>query len=234
LGDGKLSLKCYVSQEENMRALNILGRIRAVLGSVDTPAYNEDYIFDEMNQVQRFIAEDTLSLENSYSLNLIAGTQSYDLTYQNGDTTKPTGFYRLKLVSPPQGSRILPLQEVDVNRWDLIQRFTYQSLVTPILYYKIWNGVLTFFPTPQSTTTFVIYYFQTPTTSISRTVDPQLSGIFDKCLEYGTIKEIAPALGQKDLIPLYEEKYASAMQRAMDSRRRIKTVSNQIQFIDVG
>lgn len=205
------------------RSKNILTRVRIALGNPDDLKMPSDNIFFIATEKQRDIAETYMVLESSMDLSIVANTADYDLT----GGSVPTGFFRKKLIAPPSGSRSI-IFELDVNEFDFYKRYTRVSTGLPIWYVKIWQGTLTFFPTPTATETWKLFFYKSPITTISKTVAPELSSSFDSAIVFATVMELDPAQFEKYL-PLYEQ----ALERAINSYRATRTEIMQLTYRDV-
>lgn len=145
-----------------------------------------------------------------------------------------TGFYRLKLIELPNNIKLQPI-EIDVTTYDLYRRLFFTSTSSSAyvqIYYKIWDGILSFYPTPQVNYTMILHYYRLPVTDMSNTVDPEIPVEFDTCLLYGLIKELAYPINRPELMVWGNQMFQEHFNRVTNSWRRTKTVSNQIVYQD--
>lgn len=211
------------------RSKYILGRTRTILGlKTDSPVGN-DQIFFTATERSRDIAESLLCVESSMSLSIVANTSTYDLTTSGGN---PTGFFHLKLLAAPLTDRTTVIEK-DPGEFDFFRRYTRVSTGLPIWYINIWNGTLTFFPTPSASATWTLYFYKSPTTTISKTVGPETPSPFDTAIIYGTVSELALMAGKDNLGALYMQKYEEEKQRGLEAWRGTRTEPQQIVYQDV-
>jgi len=204
------------------RSKRILGKVLLTIGSPLGKMARTDYnipeaaIYSIMGDYATKIAEDLLCLETSTTLTVTSSAGS-----------EPTGFISLKLIELGTDLYIQP-KEIDLIDYDLIVRNNYYSdpIQTP-LYYKRWNGTITFHPTVDSDS-YTIYYYTRPTTTPSSSADPETPSNYDKIIEYGTISEVAAMVGRSDLINIYSVKYQQEMDNALGNLARARTVTEGI------
>lgn len=211
------------------RSKHILSRTRMILGLNDDTIVQSEQIFLVASEKQRELAEDWNCIESSMSLAVVSGTKDYDLTTVAGN---PTGFNRLKLLAPPMTSRSI-IYELDVNEEDFYERYTRVSTGLPIWYIKIFQGSLHFFPTPTATETWTVYFYKSPTTTISKTVGPETPSAFDTALVFGTVAELAGGIGKPDLVSVYMPLYQQAVEQAITRYRGTRTEIKDIIYRDI-
>lgn len=213
----------------------ILSRVKLSLGEFDNNKFNDDLVFYMADQITRDIAEESLSIEKSASLAVVANTADYDLTLLTPSGGNAGCFYRLKLIELPQSVKLQPI-EIDVVTYDQLKRLFFTSSSSSAyvqIFFKIYNGTtLSFFPFPQSNQTYTIWFYALPTTNISKTVAPEVPQEFDRAISYGVIAELAPQLGKPDVAQAFSEKYANEYTRAYGAWRRVKSYPNQIAYTD--
>jgi len=211
------------------RSKHILSRARMILGTADDTMVQSEQIFLIASEKQREIAEEYNVIESSMTLPIVSGTTNYDLTTSSGN---PTGFNRLKLLAPPLTSRSI-IYELDVNEMDFYQRYTRVSTGLPIWYIKIFQGMLSFFPTPTATENWTVYFYKSPTTTISKTVGPETPSAFDTALVFGAVAELAPSLGKPELAQLYLPMYEQEIEKGIGRYRGTRTEMKQITYRDI-
>ena len=202
------------------RTKKMLDRIQMLLGLTDQVKIPPTTILGFMDDAQSEIAETTLSVESSASLTVAASA-----------TTEPTGFYRMKLIALASGTLIQP-EEISVNDYDAMTRYTFSPPASVGMYFKRWNGTITFYPT-LSAGTYTCYFYKTPSTNCSTSVDPETPARFDPSVEYYSIYHLAPFVGKLDLVSLYKGLYDASLKDAIQSQRRTKPGIYQIAFHDV-
>jgi hypothetical protein len=169
-----------------------------------------------MGEIATRLCEDTLCLEKSTAA----------LTVTTSAASEPSGFYRGKLIVMPTGYS-LQLAELSVNDFDMLARPIASLTGQTPLYYKRFGGTLTFYPSVTSAT-YTMFYHGVPTTTPTSAIDPETPSFMDKCIEYGTIAELASMLGDQTKYAIYMDKYERERIRAMQSFRRTKTVGYTI------
>jgi len=205
------------------RTKQILGKVEFALAGLNSDGLSgllqrvpESLFLDTMGDIAYRLCEDTLCLEKSTA----------SLTVASSTVAEPSGFYRGKLIVMPSGYSF-QLKELSINDFDLLGRPLSAVAGQTPLYYKRFAGSLTFYPTITSAT-YTMYYYGVPTTTPSGAVDPETPQFMDKCIEYGTIAELAAMIGNTNLYTIYLDKYERERQRAMQSHRRRHTVNYTI------
>lgn len=210
-------------QSSTIRAKNILWRVRNRLKGLEDKDLNDELIFSIATEKMRDIAESHLCIEASFSLSVIAGTSSYDLSTTGGDTPTETGFYRLRLLVPPS-STVLGGEEVDLSVFDQITRLSPIAHSRDIFPYKIVNTTLTFTDAPQESGTWTVHYYKSPVSVMSKTVGVETPSAFDTAIIYGTLDELVP--GQ------YESRAEFELQRAIERWQSSKSQRYAIEYQD--
>ena len=204
------------------RIQKIRERIQKIVGVNDSTVTPVD-IDDALNDIQRNIAQKTLCLETTGTLTVTAGTAS-----------EPTGFFRLKYIQLPDNTLIFP-KEVDAREFDNLQRVLFTNISTTVQFYKHWDGTFTFFPNP-GTTTYTVYYYALPTTTISESVDPEIPEYMDEALMYGALSQILLYKNDADNFAR-ADKYAKLFDDQLNLMekmwRKSKTNSNEVYYQDV-
>lgn len=216
-------------QAGTTRSKYILARVRDILGLKDESVIGTDQIFAIATEMSRDIAETYLCVESSMNLSVVANTASYDLTSSGGS---PTGFFRLKLLAAPSGATTI-VSEYDLNDFDFSKRFSFATTSASVWQINLWAGTLYFFPTPTSTATWVVYFYKSPTTVMSKTVAPETPSCFDTAIVYATVAELAPIIGKGDIAMNYLQLSLAQKQSGMERFRSTKSEPNAIQYQDV-
>lgn len=211
------------------RSKYIRDRVGSILGTFGDDPIGEDEIFFIATEKSREIAERFLCVESSLNLSILAGTADYDLKVSGGN---PTGFHRLKLLAAPLNSYTI-FEEVDMNLWDYTVRYARAITGLYRIIFKIWNGVLSFYPIPNQNGTYTLYFYKSPTTVISETVAPETPSMFDSAIIYATVAELGIQVGKKDLVGEYLQLFENEMTRANENWRTTKQMGNQILYHDV-
>lgn len=211
------------------RSKNILARVRTLLNAHGDDPLNNDQIFFTATEKGRDIAESFMCVESSLSLSIVANTATYDLTTSGGN---PTGWYRLKYLAAPSTDRTTVLEK-DKGEFDFFKRYTRVSTGLPIWYINIWGGTLEFYPTPTASATWTLFFYKSPTTTISKTVAPETPSAFDTAIVYGTIAELAPLLGKTDVAEFYAGLYEAEKMRGLNAWRGQRSEPQQIIYQDV-
>jgi hypothetical protein len=193
------------------RSKKILGKIvNTVSGAVGRHPkleFNipETLIYDIMGDYVTKMAQEFHCLETSSTL-----------TVSSSAASEPTGFLKFKQIELDTDLYIQP-KEIDVKDYDILQRRDYTDPIQTPLYYKRWNGTITFFPAVTSDS-YTAYWYTLPTTTPSATVDPETPAQYDKAIEYGAISEVAVMAGRNDLAGLYLKRYEEEMDRIASNR----------------
>lgn len=201
------------------RSKKIRNRIRLIVGN--TGAVPNPLIYDRMSAVQRRLAEESLCLERSEDVSIVASTADYD---------EPSGYYKLKQINLPSGSTIEPV-EVDQATFNNLSRVGVAT--TAVQYFSRWNGQIHFWPTPGSAATWTFFYYALPVYDLGRSNDPETPSYMDDAIEYGALAELLPLAGKFDLAQFYAAKYAMEQQRVKDSWRTTKNNIHEIDYHDV-
>ena len=205
------------------RGQKLYERVAKIVG-VSNPQVTEIDIFDSLNDTQDQICQRLFCLEKSATIT----------TDINGTASVPTGFLRLKRIVMPDGTQIFP-KELDVMEFDLLQHLLFTNISNTIQYYKIWNGVITLFPTP-SIQSYTMYYYGLPTTDISASVEPEVPYWMDDCIRFGCTADMLVQLGDEKSLPkaqYWKQLYDEEVKRLLEVWRGTKTVSNVISYQDV-
>jgi len=160
--------------------------------------------------------------------------KSGTLTVASGSASVPTGFFRLKRIVMPDGTAIFP-QEIDVQQFDTMQHLLFTNLANTVQYYKIWNGTITFLPTPANGS-YTFYYYGLPTTDIATAVEPEIPAYMDDCLRLGALADVMMQINSKEAIAkagLYKRLYDEEYDRLLRTWRATKTTSNTVVYQDV-
>lgn len=205
------------------RSKRILGKVLLTLGTDMAKMAKTNFhvpeavIYSVMGEYATKIAEETFCLETSSNLTVTSSAGS-----------EPTGFLRLKLIELDSDLYIQP-KEVDLVDYDIIVRNNYTDPIQTPLYYKRWNGTITFHPAV-ATDTYPIYWYSRPTTTPSSTTDPETPSQYDKAIEFGTISEIAPMVGRQDLMRLYIDRYEQELNTIAMNKGRTSTVELEVLY----
>lgn len=204
------------------RTGRLFSQVQVILGSVDPANLKRVFnilpaqlIYDKLDEGQVRLASDLLCLEKSATLTVTSGT-----------TTEPTGFYRAKLLKLPTG-QWLQLEEVDIDNFDLLERNVIGTAEQTPLYFKRWNGTITFWPSPGSAS-YTLYYYGIPTTSIEQAVEPEVPAYMDQAILYWAVKELAPIANRTDLIVPYSTMWEQENFKLISRKTRTKTAAVQI------
>ncbi len=205
------------------RSQSLIARIKTIgeTGGLkfDNMHVTNDHIYRLADMIQQRLAEDYLCIESSFSLSVVANTSTYDLTTNGGSAT---GFFRMKILSPPVGTTVLPV-EIDLPFAEEITRSALSTTGFQVLYYRIWNGQLKIIPTPTSSATWTVWYYKTPTTEISSSTAPETPAVFDNSIVYGVLSELSPIMTGK---------YEIEAKRALNGWRAKHSTDIQIQYQD--
>jgi hypothetical protein len=201
------------------RTTRIVDRVQ-LLFDPDNKKVTKALINSFIDDAQSEMAETTLCIESSATLTVAASS-----------TTEPTGFYKMKLIAMASG-QLSQAEEISVTDYDAISRFTFNSIASPTIFYKRWNGTLTFYPT-LAAGSYTCYFWKTPSTNVGSTVDPETPARFDPQLEDYTVYHCAPFAGKPDYVALYKKLYDDGLKDAIISQRRTKPGVYQIEFHDV-
>lgn len=213
------------------RSKNILAKVRAYLGQLDDTDGVNDLIFALATAKMIDIAETYCCVEATGTLAVVANTADYDLTSFDSGTTQ-SGFFRKKLLSPPMSSRAT-IQEQDVNEWDFQKRYGRVTTGLPLFYIKIFKNILTFNPTPTATESWTLYYYKSPTTTISKSVAPETPSSFDSAIACDVAAHLWAQKGNEKASLMYATKAANEEARGVESWRARKTEAIQITYEDV-
>lgn len=200
------------------RAKKIRDRIRFV----DKESPNK-LIYSVMTSIERKLAEETLCLESSDTIAVSSGTATYD---------EPSNFYRLKLISLPSGQTFTP-EEIDKVALDNLQRNSWTVTAQRPYYFNRWEGQITFYPSPNASATYTVYYFRVPSYELGESVDPETPSYMDTALEYGTLADLLPLTGKFKEGDYFRGKFELELQRAISSRRRTQKGIYSISYHDV-
>ena len=177
-------------------------------------------IYDKLDEAQVALATDLLCVEKSATL-----------TVSSSSANVPSGFFRAKFIVLPSG-QVQELVEVSIDEFDHLDRSLLQIAYQTPLFFKKWNGVLTFFP-DVSSASYTFYYYGIPTTSIANGTEPETTEYLDRCLIFWAVKELAPIVNRPDLVPTYEQRYASEKSIALRRWQRTKSNTSRIVYHDV-
>lgn len=200
------------------RTDKIHDHIRLIVGRENIDKIPQQLIYNKIQDWQIRIAEEFLCIESSGTLSVTSGDESY---------SEPSGFYRMKLVSLPDGQSIIPY-EVDYMEYDGMKR-TLSTIEQNPMYFTRWDGVIYFYPTPSGSGTYTVYYYATPSTTVSTSVDPETPQRFDRLIEYGVILEFLPIINPS-LMPIYQKFFDDERTRALRTQRSTHTVPLSITY----
>lgn len=178
-------------------------------------------VFAHIDDAQRILAEELLCLEKSTAV----------LAFTSGAATEPTGFYRIKLLVLGSGTTIQPT-EISVEEYDGLDRTTPTVGYITGQFYKRWAGTITTFPALDDGN-YTMYYYGVPTTNASTSVDPEISAVFDNCIQYYVAMQLAPVVGRMDLMELFSRLYALEKERVQGTWARTKPSNYSIDYQDV-
>lgn len=212
-----------VEATDGDRSKNILGKVLLMIsggvGKMSKANFNipEAVIYSVMGDYATKLAQELFCLETSSTL-----------TVTDSEASEPTGFLKLKQIELGTDLYIQP-KELDVSDFDIVTRYQYSDSIQTPLYYKRWNGTITFNPTIASDS-YTAYWYSLPTTTPSASADPETPAKYDKAIEYGTISEIANMAGRVDLANLYLNKYQQELDTLAVNRGRTDTIPLEISY----
>jgi hypothetical protein len=199
------------------------------MGQTDDNQDVNDLIFSLATQKQVDIAESLMCVEAHMTLPVVSGTQDYDLSLDA--LSAQTGFFRLKILSPPFTSRSW-IKELDILEWDFMRRYARVSTGLPIWYIKIFESVLSFYPTPNATENWTLYFYKSPITTISKTVAPETPSSFDTAIAYDVARQLWMGKDPKRAEAMHQF-YLVEILRAEEAFRGRRTEDKQITYQDV-
>jgi len=214
-----------------IRSAQILSRVRTLLGQIDDTEPSNDLIFALATLKMIEIAEEHLCVEASATIPIVSGTAAYNLTSFDAGVTQ-SGFFRLKLLAPPIAS-LVTIEEQDIVDFDFQKRYGRTSTGLPVWYIKIYDDTLTFNPTPGTTESWTIYFFKSPTTTLSKTIGPETPSSFDTAIAYGAASELALRKGNADLSAKLDALYEEKKQKAMEAFIGQSSIPRTIQYYDI-
>lgn len=192
------------------RTKKIFERVRLFTGIENIDKIPDSLIYFTIDDFQKKLAEETLSIESSANLSIISGV-----------VAEPVGFYRLKFIQIAGTAIKLIPKEITLEEYDLLNRY-YLGLAGSLTQYffKRWGGTLTFYPSP-GTVGWTGYYYKLPSTNVSISIDPETPARYDKVLEYGTIADLSPLAGREPTY--YLARFEKELDDAKASQARTKT-----------
>lgn len=175
------------------RTKAIYGRIYRVLTKqkdFSVEKYQREEILDEMNQSQIQIFSKVLP-ERTFTITLVLNDADYPLLET---TTNRELIDHVKAIITPTDWDY-PIKIVPNKQWDeIIKTEVSASDSNQPIRGTLINNVLNLFPVPDSDFAgdilTLIANFKVPATTISFTIDPELSDVFDKDLEWLTLFSI--------------------------------------------
>ena len=205
------------------RSKRIFDFVRSILGPETIDKIPDKLVFNIMTDVSRRLAEETLCIEQSEDLTVVAGTELYD---------EPDGFYRMKHLKVPSGA-LLVLQESEIDEINTIRTDIPNSFAQAPTYFYRWNGQIGLFPAPQAAGTYTVYYYALPVTELSTSVSPATPYYMDDAIKYGVLAELLPILGKDNQGVMYRQFYEGQLARAVNRHAATKSNSHNILYHDV-
>ena len=196
------------------RSDKIRDKVKTITGLTET--YIQDVlIFLLLDEVQRDVAEETLCIESSGTLTIVASTASY---------AEPTGFYRsMKLALP--STMIVPITEIDYDEYDRISKVSTTSASQSPIYFTRWAGNVIFYPTPSTSGTYTWYFWKIPSTTTSTSIDPETPARMDTLLFYGVMYKILPHKQDFKGAEYYRSLYETELLKEKKRQRGSKSMS---------
>lgn len=199
------------------RSDKIRDKVKTIAGLTET--YVSDVLlFILLDEVQRDVAQETLSIESTGDLTIVASTASY---------TEPTGFYRSKKLVLPSGM-IVPITEIDYDEYDRVSKLSTTSSSQSPIYFTRWSGSVIFYPTPSTSGTYTWKFYKIPSTNTSTSIDPETPARQDTLLFYGVMYQILPHKQDFKGAEYYRNLYISEMERQKKWQRGSKSMSLDI------
>ena len=180
-------------------------------------------VFNMMTDVSRRLAEETLCVEKSEDITVVAGTELYD---------EPDGFFRMKHLKVPSGA-LLTLTESEIDEINSIKTEIPNSYAQAPTYYYRWEGQIGLFPAPQASGTYTAYYYAIPDTELSASLEPETPYYMDDAIRYGVLAELLPILGKGQEATFYLQRYEQYVAKAKVTHRTTKSNQHGILYHDV-
>lgn len=201
------------------------------------PAYR--FVIQEARQSGSTINEEILIVSQTLtSITLRAPVDSVYVKFiclsvassiENPSGATSSGFFRMRYIELPASFQ-WQLEEVTPVERDDHERYPQANTGQSPLVYSIYNNIITFYPAPLASATYVIHYWKVPTVSVSSSVEPETESHFDTALYYGTCAELSPVAGIDGL--RWDAKYAREIDRVIGVHRTRKSHIGQIHYHD--